>query len=216
MHGFFDETEHSEREYVFEADGVPELRQKVLGWSYGECNVAWNDCMCWFALHNGELFRGKSVLELGSGCGLVGLVVAHFADRVTLSDGDEAELPLLQRNVELYSPPGCQVRASLLDWGSDENQELFDVVIGQEVAYLPACVPLLAKAIKRCLHPEGHAYIGNKHYATNTSAEGVKRLFLEALREEGLIWEDLPLTFLPPGRDLAPDDPTYVLHIRRA
>jgi tRNA1(Val) A37 N6-methylase TrmN6 len=40
---------------------------------------------------NASLFRGRTVMELGAGCGLVGLVCAHFASRLYLTD----RLPLV-------------------------------------------------------------------------------------------------------------------------
>merc|ERR1712192_71555 len=95
-----------EREFVFD-----DVRQKVLGWQLGACDIAWNDFMGWFVVRHPDLFRGKSVMEVGSGCGIIGLVAAHFADSVLLTDGDEAELPLIQRNAELYSPSTCKVEA---------------------------------------------------------------------------------------------------------
>eukprot|EP00927_Polykrikos_kofoidii_P019785 TRINITY_DN19277_c0_g1_i1.p1 TRINITY_DN19277_c0_g1~~TRINITY_DN19277_c0_g1_i1.p1 ORF type:complete len:209 (+),score=37.50 TRINITY_DN19277_c0_g1_i1:143-769(+) len=193
MDCFFDESEHTEREFVFD-----NVHQRVLGWSMGGCDVTWNDLMCWYIVRHPHLFRGKSVVELGSGCGLVGLVAAHFAESVTLTDGDEAEMPLLQRNAEVHAPKkGGRVDAELLDWESEGNGRSFDVIIGQEIVYMPSCVCALAATIKRHMSSNGEAFIGNKRYATNTTPEEVKGLFVDALRQQDLAFEDVPLAFLP-------------------
>merc|ERR1712232_640680 len=150
-------------------------------------------------------------MEVGSGCGIIGLVAAHFADSVLLTDGDEAELPLIQRNAELYSPSTCKVEAEFLEWGPGKsNGRLFDVILGQEVVYMPDCIPLLAAAIKLHLRPDGIAYIGNLRYSTSSSHEEVKGLFLESLTKEGLDFEEIPMTFAPRQYDPR----TYVVRIQ--
>jgi predicted nicotinamide N-methyase len=46
---------------------------------------------CRWVYGNSSLFQDKTVMELGAGCGLVGLVCAHFASRLYLTD----RLPLV-------------------------------------------------------------------------------------------------------------------------
>jgi predicted nicotinamide N-methyase len=48
-----------------------------------------------------HLLHGRRVLELGSGYGLLGLLLAHFARSVTLTDHNDEVLQLLRRNVQL-------------------------------------------------------------------------------------------------------------------
>lgn len=54
---------------------------------------------------NPEVIRGRCVLEVGSGLGLCGLVAAHLADTVTLSDFNPVVLRALEANVALNA--GC-------------------------------------------------------------------------------------------------------------
>lgn len=50
---------------------------------------------------NPDVLRGRRVLEVGSGLGLAGLVAAHIADDVTLSDFNPAVLRVLEANAAL-------------------------------------------------------------------------------------------------------------------
>ena len=58
--------------------------------------------MAWFVALSRPLFAGKIVCELGAGCGLTGLVAAHSAAHVVLTDGNDVVLRLLQRNADLF------------------------------------------------------------------------------------------------------------------
>lgn len=60
----------------------------------------------WCLAHGSQL-AGRCVLELGSGCGLTGLVaaVAGGASQVVLTDGHEEVLQQLSHNVRLNLPP---------------------------------------------------------------------------------------------------------------
>jgi predicted nicotinamide N-methyase len=58
--------------------------------------------MAWFVALSRPLFAGKHVVELGAGCGLTGLVAAHSAAKVVLTDGNDVVLRLLQRNADLF------------------------------------------------------------------------------------------------------------------
>ncbi len=66
-----------------------------------------------------EFFVGRQVLELGAGCGLLGLVASQFASKAILTDGNNAVLDLLRRNAELSSSNSVEIRQ--LRWGLEED-----------------------------------------------------------------------------------------------
>lgn len=108
---------------------------------------------CWQAagalaewcLANQSRLHGRSVLELGSGTGLTGLVVAKACApaKVVLTDGNEKVLALLRENVSENCKNDGQevVRVAALDWEEvdsslDELEDIRpEVVIAADVVY---------------------------------------------------------------------------------
>ena len=81
-------------------------------------------------------FRGCRVLELGAGCGFVGLALAARGARVTLTD--KAVLaPLLELNASLAREQGREVEVRVLDWAAPLPADLpqYDLVVGCDLLY---------------------------------------------------------------------------------
>jgi hypothetical protein len=127
----------------------------VLEVSVGTCaSVCPPVCVCFPFLPRNVLLCA----QLGSGCGLVGLVAAHLgAASVTLTDLPCA-LPTLRRNVEVNVESNVQllgcVRVRALDWngqGDEEEREgsvaRYSLIIASECLYDEESVlPLLHTA----------------------------------------------------------------------
>lgn len=103
------------------------------------------------------LLQGKKVVELGSGCGLVGCVAALLGGQVFLTDLPD-RLRLLKKNVEANLGHG-NVRGSAtvmeLLWGDDPDQDLIeqkpDYVLGSDVIYSEEAVAdLVATLLQLC------------------------------------------------------------------
>ncbi|CAE7879422.1 METTL21A, partial [Symbiodinium microadriaticum] len=99
--------------------------------------------MCAHLCAHPELVRGKRVVELGAGTGLVGLVCAALgASEVVLTDLSQG-LPLLKRNVQLNLGALCDgghsTSVAELKWGREASVQVAptgcDIVIGCEVIY---------------------------------------------------------------------------------
>ncbi|XP_034710316.1 protein N-lysine methyltransferase METTL21A isoform X1 [Vitis riparia] len=103
------------------------------------------------------LLQGKKVVELGSGCGLVGCIAALLGAQVFLTDLPD-RLRLLKKNVETNLKQG-DLRGSAtvheLTWGDDPEPELIeplpDYVLGSDVIYSEGAVAdLLATLMQLC------------------------------------------------------------------
>lgn len=88
----------------------------------------------------------NSIIELGSGTGLVGIAVAlMFPDiHITITD-HRSHLSLIETNVQCNNLKNVTVRE--LDWFKPENIGKFDLVIGSDLVYDPDLFEPLLNAI---------------------------------------------------------------------
>lgn len=76
---------------------------------------------------------GKTVLELGAGLGLCGVVAAHLGARVVQTDHDVAALAACQRTAALNGVTG--ISCAIGDWHDWHDISHYDLIIGADVAY---------------------------------------------------------------------------------
>lgn len=143
------------------------IEQEILGWSAGGCAVVWSDLLPRIVAFHGEpLCGGKTVLELGAGCGLVGLVAAHWASRVDITDGDPQEVSLIEANVAAYAPKAGGVCSALhLDWGAAQAaaakasgavvKDGYNLILAAQVVYVPDAIEPLVETIDSLLSEDG-------------------------------------------------------------
>lgn len=224
-------------EYAGEDGAGGPVRQTVLSWSMGGCQTVWSEVLPRLvAMHGRRLLSGRAVLELGAGCGLIGLLAANWASRVDVTDGDEEEVALIGTNVAEHAPDapagarpqrqGGRLRAALLDWARPEEavphllgeREGYDVILASQVVYQPDSVPLLAKTLRYFLAPAGSVYLYNDQVALFGTTQAECRALLDrALAAEGLCFEPLQLALPPEAvKEMAGRPASYLLHIRRA
>lgn len=125
--------------------------------------------------------RSASVLELGAGSGLAGLVAANLLDdpsKVMLTDNNELVLDLLRRNVDANFCHRTETpRCEHLSWGVEEvdafigRHGTYDVILGADVVFWPSAVPLLIQTVHRLLTKQPTAkfflsYINRSRYTT--------------------------------------------------
>ncbi|KAK4406257.1 protein N-lysine methyltransferase METTL21A [Sesamum angolense] len=80
------------------------------------------------SVESGTIFlQGKNVIELGSGCGLVGCIAALLGAQVILTDLPD-RLKLLKKNVEtnLYGDVRGSATVNELTWGDDLDTDITD------------------------------------------------------------------------------------------
>lgn len=143
------------------AQNLDGARCEELGSADGLHTTVWEAAVALYLLVDGqpERWRGKKVLELGAGTGVVGLVLAAHGADVTLTDLPEA-LPILRHNAAANFEPGTpeaeRVRVLPLDWTQGLSPALrqlqpFDVVVGADLVYNEALyAPLLDTLDRVC------------------------------------------------------------------
>ena len=224
----FDDYEERVFQYPTSLDDASiVLEQRISGWCQGGCDIVWSDLLPRvLAVHGEAMVGGKSVLELGAGCGLVGLVAARWASRIDITDGDEAEVELIRKNVEEYAPtPGAACAAQFLEWGTEAAADArtsgallsggYDVILAAQVVYVPSAIPKLVETIAALLAPQDAAccYLYNDAVSTTATQPECRALLDAALATHRLRAEPCALR-LPTGAAL-PHADAYLLHITR-
>jgi predicted nicotinamide N-methyase len=134
--------DESPRRYAFAGQELQiheDVRRAVWRNSFGL--TTWNSSIimsAWFEAHP-ELVRKKRILELGSGTGLLGCVLALLGATVVVSDFQEDVLALLRRNVAANELDGS-IKVIKLDWDFPDPflEDLalpFDMIVGADLIY---------------------------------------------------------------------------------
>nr|KJB06417.1 hypothetical protein B456_001G135400 [Gossypium raimondii] len=98
---------------------------------------------------NAEMLQGCSMIELGSGVGITGMLCSRFCRQILLTDHNEEVLKILRRNIELNvssENPSCcaALEAEKLEWGNSDqiNRILhkypggFELILGADIYIL--------------------------------------------------------------------------------
>ncbi|XP_072274790.1 protein N-lysine methyltransferase METTL21A [Pyxicephalus adspersus] len=106
----------------------------------GVAAVVWDAAivLCMYLEAGGINLNGRSVIELGAGTGLVGIVAALLGAEVTVTDREVA-LEFLNTNVHDNVPEDLLPKVSVkpLTWGKGlEDFSPFDVIVGADIIYL--------------------------------------------------------------------------------
>ncbi|XP_013889911.1 protein N-lysine methyltransferase METTL21A isoform X2 [Austrofundulus limnaeus] len=120
----------------------------------GVAAVVWDAAvvMCMYLELGKVELKGKRVIELGAGTGLVGIVAALLGAHVTITDREPA-LDFLSANVEANLTPAPQqpVVVSELTWGVALERYPaggFDLVLGADIIYLEDTFPSLIRTLE--------------------------------------------------------------------
>jgi predicted nicotinamide N-methyase len=102
--------------------------------------------------------RGRRLLELGCGSGLVAAAAARAGFTVTASDYYEDALAFTRANVRRAAGAACETR--LVDWRAlPEDLGYFDRVVASDVLYERPYAALVARALAHTLARGGVAYV---------------------------------------------------------
>ena len=108
---------------------------------------------------------GIKAVELGSGCGIVGLQLAHVREQATvlLTDLPEA-MEVLERNIGVATPAsGSQVSKAVLDWEAcvpeGIAQQTFDLVLVSDCTYNSDSIPALVRTVSSLIERSPEALV---------------------------------------------------------
>ncbi|XP_077247181.1 S-adenosyl-L-methionine-dependent methyltransferases superfamily protein [Tasmannia lanceolata] len=134
------------------------------------------------------LLQGKKVVELGSGCGLVGCIAALLGAQVVLTDLPD-RLRLLKKNIEANVEDGNASGSATvceLEWGDDPDCKLIDplpeFILGSDVIYSEGAVTDLLVTLNQ---------LSGTHTTTFLAGElrndAVLEYFLESAMEDFIV-----------------------------
>jgi predicted nicotinamide N-methyase len=107
------------------------------------------------ALADAGGLEGVSVLELGAGTGLAGLVAASLGGHVVQTDHSYEALALCRRNAALNNAVNTEVRWA--DWRNWHCDETYNLVIAADILYEPDLYGDILGVLERVVRPGGSA-----------------------------------------------------------
>jgi len=123
--------------------------------------------------------RDQTVLDLGCGLGLTGIVAAQKGGRVIFADKEAGAVSFARENARLN---GCaQYEARSLDFTQDILETDFSLILGAEILYDRPTFPALVRFLATHLSPAGRAILADAK-RTNTQD------FYQQLDRSGLRW----------------------------
>jgi predicted nicotinamide N-methyase len=149
-------------------------------------------------LSNPQHILGKSVLEIGAGCGLVGIAAARLIaqsnseekKRVTISDVNDLVIDNIAKNIVLndvsevacvakldfYEQTGNNESGKWIEGLTFEYRDPVDVVLAADIICQPSDAVAAAKTIYDALVPKGRAFV--------VCADSEHRFGIEIFQEE--------------------------------
>ena len=106
-------------------------------------------------------FRGKTVLELGAGTGLPGIVAATLGARVVQTDRSELIIHVCRMNGERNRVAGVEYRVA--DWTEWTDETRYDWIIGSDILYADSLHEPLRRIFQGNLAPNGRLLLSDPY-----------------------------------------------------
>ncbi|XP_024460778.2 calmodulin-lysine N-methyltransferase isoform X3 [Populus trichocarpa] len=107
------------------------------------CQWPSEDVLAYFCLSHADMFRSKRVIELGSGYGLAGLVIAATTEalEVVISDGNPVVVDYIQHSIDANSTAfgNTKVKTVTLHWDEEVTYNIsntFDVIVASDCKWM--------------------------------------------------------------------------------
>lgn len=160
-----------------------------------------SEAMCTYLVDNANIVKGKSVLELGAGLGLCGILCHCLgASRVILTDGDTNTLSQMRDNVNMNVSESktCTNKSSNISchqllWGRNVKNFLdtfgqFDVITASDVIYLDEVVEPLLDTVVELLETSSGSDKGGTFLLGFVKRNVKMDYVLECAKKRGMCW----------------------------
>eukprot|EP00029_Vermamoeba_vermiformis_P003270 TRINITY_DN13664_c0_g1_i1.p1 TRINITY_DN13664_c0_g1~~TRINITY_DN13664_c0_g1_i1.p1 ORF type:complete len:243 (+),score=18.38 TRINITY_DN13664_c0_g1_i1:22-729(+) len=121
--------------------------------------------LCHYIKQNKEIFKNKSLIELGAGTGLPSLYASHYCGSpLFVTDGNDEVLDVLNQNVALNITDKDRLQTMKLYWENKTdmdaalkttNNKGFDIILGADIIYTQEAVLPLLNTVDQMLAPDG-------------------------------------------------------------
>ncbi|WVZ56191.1 hypothetical protein U9M48_006759 [Paspalum notatum var. saurae] len=150
------------------------------------------EVLAYYCIGHSDMFRSKKVLELGSGYGLAGLVIAAStdADEVVISDGNPQVVGYIQKNISINAERfgETKVKSMILHWDKEQASEIlntFDIVVASDCTFFKQFHVSLAQTVKSLLK---HSATSQAIFLSPRRGDSLDK-FLGIIKENGLSCE---------------------------
>ncbi|GAM18634.1 hypothetical protein SAMD00019534_018090, partial [Acytostelium subglobosum LB1] len=160
---------HQEKSVVFDKlNGSGSRVIKISQLCYGDAGLGWKIwdsslALAEIIIANASRLSNTNVLELGSGCGLTGLVASLYCRKILMTDYVDNVLENIGLNVQRFQQEQRDlghIDVCKLDWSDDDHQlGEFDWIIGSDLIYTQSAANRLPSIIHRHLHVGGTAIL---------------------------------------------------------
>ena len=114
--------------------------------------------LAYFIWDSVEFAPGESVMELGAGMGLPGIVCGLKGAELTLSDFNPLALGMAYENARKN---GISARLLQEDWRSFTGREKYDYILASDILYDPKLNPFLGEIFRNNLKSNGKVIISH-------------------------------------------------------
>ncbi|KAI5684066.1 hypothetical protein M9H77_05294 [Catharanthus roseus] len=126
------------------------------------CQWPSEDVLAYYCLLHANMFRHKRVIELGSGYGLAGLVIALATEalEVVITDGNPQVVDYIQRSIDANSGAfrASKVKSRVLHWNHEKAIDFsnrFDIIVASDCTFFKEFHKDLAQTIRFLLSKVG-------------------------------------------------------------
>lgn len=147
-----------------------------------------------------ETVKGCSLIELGSGIGITGILCSRFCKEVVLTDHNDEVLEIIKKNIEMQSCSGnadAVLTAEKLEWGNHDHLSNiiekhpvgFDLILGADICFQQASIPCLFDTVEKLLRMQANKCRFILAYVSRTKV--MDALVLKEAEKRGMVVKEV-------------------------